>query len=101
MISKMQKIWLNIILVVGTYVVPLYIFNQSQDNSLQLEKIQVGIFITLFFGGIALTYLNYRNIITEKSSRWIWLVFEAVGILGVLYSAFALYIIYGFSHFGV
>ena len=101
MLSKMQKIMASVILIIGAYVVPLFILNQSQNNSLQLEKIQLGVFAIFFLGAIALTYLNYKNLSVEKSNRLVWFIFEVIGILGILYSGFALCIIYGFSHFGV
>ncbi len=101
MLSKMQKVIGSIIVVIGTYIIPLFILNQSQNNSLELEKVQWGVFVILFLGSVGLTYLNYRNIATEKTLKWVWILFEVIGVLGVLYSVFALYIIYGFSHFGV
>ena len=57
----MKKIVTNFVLLVGTYIVPLYVFRQNQDNYPDIEIIQKTVFLVLFFGAILLTYLNHKN----------------------------------------
>ena len=94
----MQRIIINCILVIGTYLVPLYIFNRNQDNYSSIATIQWIVFFVLLLGAIALTYLNHKNKSLEKGLYWVWLLFELLGILGMVYSAVILYLLFAFRN---
>lgn len=94
--KKTQKILLSSFLIIGTYLVPLYILNVNQNNYYNIEIIQKFVFYVVFFGAVTLTYLSYKNISTTKDLKWLWVLFGIIGILGVTYSAIILYLIYAF-----
>lgn len=93
-----QKVILNSVLIIGTYFVPLYILNQNQDSYSNIETIQKFVFYILFLGAVILTYLNYKNISKLENLKWLWILFEVIGVLGVVYSAVVLYLIFAFRH---
>ena len=71
--TKTQKIIINCILIIATYLIPLYVFNQNQNNYSNIETIQKIVFFVLFLGAVTLTYLNYKNIITKhKKGGVLW-----------------------------
>ncbi len=100
MLSKMHRIVVNCILVVGTYILPLYVLKQNQNNYAQIGMIQWVVFFVLLIGGCALTYLNHKNKVEVRELYWLWMLFKVVGILGVLYAIFVLFVLYGFSDLG-
>ena len=97
MLSETQKIITNCILIILTYLIPLVVFVQNQD-SYAIEKIQKIVFPILLIGSIVLTYLNYKNIIGTKNLKWFWMIFELIGVLGLVYSSIILYLIFSFRH---
>lgn len=94
----MKKIITNFVLLVGTYIVPLYVFRQNQDNYSNIETIQKTVFLVLLLGAILLTYLNHKNRKSAEHLKWFWIGFEAIGILGIIYSAVILYLLFAFRH---
>jgi len=94
----MKKIVTNFVLLVGTYIVPLYVFRQNQDNYPDIEIIQKTVFLVLFLGAILLTYLNHKNRKSLDNLKWFWIGFEAIGILGIIYSAVILYLLFAFRN---
>jgi len=96
----MHRIALSCGLIIGTYILPLYILNWNQDNYAQIETIQWVVFFVLFIGGCVLTYLNHKNKVEVKELYWLWILFKIVGILGALYAIFVLFVLYGFSNLG-
>lgn len=93
-----QKILINLVLLIGTYVVPLYIFTQNQNNYSIIETLQEIIFSALFLGAVLLTYINHKNRKDVDYFKWLWIVFEGIGILGVIYSATILYLLFAFRN---
>jgi|SRR3989344_8284565 len=97
MMTKTQKIIINCILILGTYVIPLYILSQNYNNYSDIEVIQKVVFIIFFFGAVILTYLNHKNKHITENLKWLWVIFEIIGTLGILYSVVILYLIFSFS----
>ena len=93
----MKKIALNIFILIATYAVPVFVFRQHQDDS-NLSQIQIFVFVAILIGGILLTYLNHKYRKQALEKKWIWTIFEIIGILGVLYSGVILLILYSFRH---
>ena len=94
----MKKNILNIILLAGTYFLPLYFMNLYKDSSILIGKIQTPIHMILFLGSALLTYLNHKNRKKALIRKWWWLVFEIIGIAGLLYSTFVLVILFLFRN---
>jgi len=98
MMSKIQRITISGIIIVGTYIVPLYVFNQNQNNYSNIEMIQRIVFSVLFLGSIILIFLNHKNRLAVKELRWLWILLETIGILGAIYSGFILYLLFAFRY---
>ena len=81
-----------------TYVIPLFVFNRYQDDYINIDFIQKVVFTVLLCGSLLLTYINYKNIKKEQNSKWLWTVFEILGILGIIYSVFILSAIFMFRN---
>ncbi len=92
----MIKFLINIIILFSTFFYPLYYFDKNQADSRVIDSIQVPVMSVLLFGGLILTYLNYRFRKQAESKKWIWTLFEIVGILGILYGGGILLILYIF-----
>ena len=94
----MKKNILNIILLAGTYLVPLYLLYNAQKDIRVMEKTQVPLLIILFLGSVLLTYLNHKNRKKALIRKWWWLIFEIIGIIGLLYSGIILLILFLFRN---
>ncbi len=93
-----MKTLTNFGLLIVTYILPLSVFASSQDDYSNIETIQKIVFSVLFIGAALLTYLNFINIKTKKKGKWIWILFEIIGICGLVYSGIVLYLIFVFRH---
>ena len=93
-----KKISLNVLILFFTYFLPLYLSNLFKDNFDVLKSIQVQIHVAIFIGAGLLTYLNYVFIKQTLNKKWVWFVFEMIGIIGLIYSAGILFILYEFRH---
>ncbi len=89
-----KKIALNIFLLLSTYVVPLYFLYTFQDSAIKIGKIQTPALLILFLGAILLTYLNNMYRKQEVTYKWVMVVFEVSGVLGMLYSGLILAMIF-------
>lgn len=95
---KNQKMWTSILLLVLTYVVPLYIFRQYQNDYINIDLIQKVVFAILLIGSVILVYINDKNRRQIENLKWLWLLFEILGILGTVYSIGVLLLIFVFRH---
>lgn len=89
-----KKIFVNIILLFTTYVVPLYIFRYYQDEYRNVNLRQYTVFTVLFFGSILVTYLNNKYRKLDVKNKWLWILFELIGIVGLCYSVFVLFLLF-------
>ncbi len=97
--TKLTKILtVNIALLILTYVIPLYVFRQYQNDYINIDLIQKSVFVILLCGSVLLFYLNQRNRTKEANLKWLWLIFEILGILGFVYSVFVLSLMFMFRH---
>lgn len=92
-----KQIWINIIILVFTYFVPIYFFKSSENNYANIDLIQKAVFILILLGSITLFYKNNKNRKQIGNPKWLWLFFETVGILGGIYSIGVLYLIFSFK----
>ncbi len=93
-----KKIALNIILLLTTYITPLYILYTSQDSILKMEKIQIPMLVLLFIGSLLITYLNNKYRRSVQNYKWLWVLFEIIGVIGLLYSGSILLLLYAFRN---
>lgn len=94
----MKQIITNGVILVGTYLVPLFVLKLNENNYSNVETIQKVLFTVFFLGAVLLAYLNHRNRKEIGHSKWLWITFEIVGILGIIYSTIILYLIFAFRH---
>jgi len=91
---------MSIALLILTFAIPLYIFNQHQNDSASIYQIQKIVFLALLCGSIMLTYINNKTRIQIKKFTWLWITFEVIGVLGIIYSGFVLYLIFALRNIG-
>src|SRR6185437_15733557 len=87
--------FLNTLLIILTIVIPLSFLNFN-SNSRNIAIIQKYVFITLFLGTTTLAVLNQ---IVNKSFNYrkkSLIIFELIGMIGILYSAIILVLILSF-----
>ncbi|KKQ02893.1 MAG: hypothetical protein US12_C0024G0001 [Parcubacteria group bacterium GW2011_GWA2_36_24] len=89
-----KKIILNIILLFAIYIMPLYILHQYQNDWRNIYIIQNYVLSVIFIGSIFLIYLNNKYRIKVLIYRWLWVVFMIIGMIGLCYSGFILFLIY-------
>lgn len=94
----MKKITLNILLLIATYLVPYYLLSIYQIDTLKMQSVQKPLLLLTFIGAAILTYLNHKYRKQALEKKWIWTVFEIIGILGVLYAGGILLILFSFRH---
>ena len=85
-----KKNVLNIILLVGTYFFPLYFLYLQKEVTISVGFIWFGL---LFFGSALLTYLNNKYRKKNFQPKWLWSFFMILGIIGLCYSGFILWIL--------
>lgn len=95
---RFKKIIVNILLLCLACFLPLYILHSYNYDSRIIESIQVRILIIVFIGAGLLFYLNHKYRKQALTKKWIWLIFEIVGIVGLCYSGFILWLIFVFRH---
>jgi len=93
-----RNLVLNIMLLVFAYIIPILIFQQYQNDFRNIDLIQKVVFAVMLFGSVLMIYLNNKNRIKAENLKWLWLVFEIVGIIGTVYSVLVLYLIFAFRH---
>ena len=93
-----KKIVLNIVLLLTTYVVPLYLLYTFQDSAIRIGKIQIPALLVLFFGSVLLTYLTNKHRKQAVKHKWLWIIFEIIGVVGVCYSGFILSLLFLLRH---
>lgn len=93
-----RRLLINIIILVFTYLIPIYIFRQHQSDYKNINLIQNTTFITLFFGSVILIYINYKNRIQTQKYKLGWIIFQFIGIVGFCYSSIILSILFLFRN---
>lgn len=93
-----KKIILNIVLLFTTYVLPLYVFYEYQNNYSNVKIRQNIIFLSLLFGSILLIYLNNKHRKQVIKYKFLWISFEIVGVLGFCYSLSVLWLLFMFRN---
>lgn len=96
--KKMQKIWLNIFLMLIGYVFPIGLLKVSAGNYEYTYKIQLIVLLIILVAGICITYLNNQNRKKVVEMKAWFIFFEILGILGILYSIITLYLIFAFRN---
>ena len=95
-----KNLTINLVLLILTFVIPLYIFQQYQNDSIRIELIQKIVFTVLLCGSILLAFINNRNRIQTQNLKWLWIIFEVIGILGIVYSLVVFYLIFALQNIG-
>ncbi len=93
-----KKISLNIIILFTTYFLPLYFQYPHKDDIDFIKSTQNYVHVILLLGSGILIFLNYIFIKRALSKKWIWITFEIIGIIGLIYSAGILWLLYEFRH---
>lgn len=89
-----NRILINVLLCVFTYLIPIYVFIQHKDDYKNINFIQIVTFATLFLGASILIYINRKNRIQIQKLRWVWQIFQFIGILGFCYSLVILFTLF-------
>lgn len=93
-----KRIVINILLIVVACIIPLHYFDIKQNDSRAIDSIQFPIFLILFIGAGLLTYLNHRFRKQALEKKWAYLIFETIGIIGLIYSAGILWLLWEFRN---
>ncbi len=86
----MRKNILNLCILLLTILLPFKIFDYYQNDSRYIDSIQIPVFFIVFVGSALLVYINHKNQKQAQKNRWWWILFEIIGVIGVLYSGFVL-----------
>jgi hypothetical protein len=93
-----KKLIFNFILILVFFVWPWYFLYQNQNSTLEMKSIEIPALLVIFFGAILLIYLNRKYRKQSLCNKWIWVVFQMIGIVGLCYSGFILWLLYSFRH---
>lgn len=93
----MQKVWSNIFLIMIGYIVPVIIIRANTNNE-HIYTIQLVVLLVILATGGLLTYINNQNRKIYKEAKAWFIIFEILGILGILYSLIPLYFIFAFRN---
>jgi uncharacterized membrane protein len=94
--SKMQRIWLNLFLILIGYVGPIIALRANSNNYQNIYVIQLIVLLVILAMGIFLTYINNKNRKKYIEARGYFIIFEIAGVLGIMYSVLLLYLIFAF-----
>ncbi len=89
-----KKFSVNLSVIMVTYLIPLFILYTTQNDYKNIYPRQNLMFSILLGGSLILSYLNYNYFRNNNSYRWLYIIFLFLGILGLIFSAFALFMIY-------
>jgi hypothetical protein len=95
-----KNLIINIVLLISTYIIPLCAFNRYQNDYRNIGLIQKIVFAVLLCGSILLIYINNINRREGHKLKWLWVTFEALGVIGVVYSGVVLYLILSLQNIG-
>jgi hypothetical protein len=82
-------------ILIVTYVLPIFLLKKLEDDFRNIDVIQYTTFGVFFFGSILLSWLNWKK---QENTKWVWLVFNILGILGFVYSGVVLYLLFSFRN---
>lgn len=85
-----KRIFLNIIVFTMFCIIPMYVFFPNQDEYNNIYFRQNIAFLAVFVGSFLLTYLNKKYRIKDSNHKWLWIFFEIIGVLGLVYSGLIL-----------
>lgn len=92
-----RKNIINFVLLIALGI-PLAIFRRYQYGYQDIQTIHLVLFSILGFLSALLVYLNMRNLILFSSYRWMWIPFLIIGIIGLVFSFFVIFLLVGFRH---
>ena len=95
----LKKISLNVILLITTYLIPYSLLSFYQTDTLKMQSIQTYLLAIIFIGAAVLFYLNHKFRRQALNKKWVWVIFEILGIVGVIFSSGILFLIYSFRNF--
>jgi len=93
-----KKITLNVVLLLATFFAPLYFLYSFQSDLIKMELIKIPMLLIMFLGAILLTYLNNKYRREILNNKWLWLVFMIIGVMGLCYSVFVLFLLFLFRN---
>ena len=82
----LKKISLNVILLITTYLIPYSLLSFYQTDTLKMQSIQTYLLAIIFIGAAVLFYLNHKFRRQALNKKWVWVIFEILGIVGVIFS---------------
>ena len=95
---KIQKIWLNILIILIGCLVPIGVLKSITGNYEYINVIQVVALLIILVSGCILAYLNNKNRKQFPEAKLWFILFELLGILIVLYALVPLYLIFAFRN---
>ena len=95
----LKKISLNVILLITTYLIPYSLLSFYQTDTLKMQSIQTYLLAIIFIGAAVHFYLNHKFRRQALNKKWVWVIFEILGIVGVIFSSGILFLIYSFRNF--
>ena len=93
-----KKIILYLSVIVVGFLLPLHYQIVHQDdygNFMLRQNIVLGI---ILLTSLLITFFNYENIKNKIKGKVIWIIFEIAGIIGIIFSAGFLWILFEFRH---
>ncbi|MES2315132.1 MAG: hypothetical protein V4486_00125 [Patescibacteria group bacterium] len=90
-----KKITFNIAVIVVTYFLPIFVLNKQIEVSIGAATTGS---IFMFGGAFLLIFFDNQYRKQDATHKWTWIFFETIGVLGLLYSIFSLFILMSFRH---
>jgi hypothetical protein len=96
--SKTQKFWSNILIIFIGYVVPIIVIKMNGSGYNYSSLIQIFSLLVILVSGGVLFYLNNKNRKKFAETKFWFIIFEILGVLGILYALAPLYFIFAFRN---
>jgi EamA domain-containing membrane protein RarD len=93
-----KKIILNIVILLIFCASPLYYQFLHQDDLGDFRFRQNTVMSIVFLCFVTFTFLNHKYRKQAVDKKWVWLVFEIIGIIGLVYSGGILWLLYEFRN---
>lgn len=86
-----KKITFNVALLIFTLFLPLYFLYLQKEVSFLVGTMWFGL---PFLGSALMTFLNNKYRKQDLHHRWLWIIFMIIGVLGLCYSGFVLFVLF-------
>lgn len=98
MVNIKKNILGNLLLLIIGYIIPIIILKLNQNNYEHIFIIQIVALSVILVCGFLLMFINNKNRKIQSGLKTWFIIFQFLGLVGILYSLYPLYLILAFRN---